>query len=310
MNIKGLYRTNKAKFVLIIFLILMEETFRTLFSYLLTPAFNFLKNLNFEKFIFFILLSALVDFFRVICNAGVNYTYAKQVQHYFHLIRQKISKYLFMKNDDNVAFIQNKLNANITQLNNKFALPFVKLVENILAVLFSIGVLLTFNWSLVVLTIVLSAITLLLPKLFEKITSAATLQVTQKNEKLLDTIEKWTKGLDELRRYSSFGTYKTAISLANQDLKEATVKDCYVGMFANLTTSIFSLLGQIALIVLAAYLYFSGQISFGAVITAGNFAGTTMNGINLIAESINQMKSAKKLNSEMIELQKPTVSWT
>lgn len=305
MNIRGLYQTNKVKFIFIIVLILGEEISKTLFSYFLTPAFNFLKDMNFNLFVFFIILASICDFLRVWFSAGVNYVYAKQVQSYFHVIREKISKYIFVHNEEKVASSQNKLNGNITQFNNKYALPLLKMGENILAVLFSVGVLFTFNWSLVLLTAFLSVVTLLLPKIFEKATSAATFNVTKKNEQLLSTIEKWTQGLDELRRYASLGTYQKAISFANQDLKKATIRDCYIGMWANLVASIFSLSGQIALIVLATYLFFIGEIPFGAVITAGNFAGTIMNGIGVITESLNQMKSTRTLNKQMVKMQQP-----
>lgn len=55
-------------------------------------------------------------------------------------------------------------------------------------------------------------------------------------------------------------------------------------------TSLVSLAGIISLLALSIYLYATGKIVFGAVITSGIFANQIMNAITLIAESLNEIK--------------------
>ncbi|MED7629272.1 UNVERIFIED_CONTAM: ABC transporter ATP-binding protein, partial [Lactobacillus helveticus] len=153
-----------------------------------------------------------------------------------------------------------------------YTTPLLVLGRRILTILFSIGVLFTFNWSLVVLTLLLSFIGLYLPKIFEKVTSSATFEVTKKNEQLLNTIGQWAQGLSELRRYASLQSYKKAIQNSTSELKNATITDCYWGNWATAATSFVSLLGIALLLFLSIYLYATGQIVFGAVITSGIFA--------------------------------------
>lgn len=68
-------------------------------------------------------------------------------------------------------------------------------------------------------------------------------------------------------------------------------------------TSLVSLAGIISLLALSIYLYATGKIVFGAVITSGIFANQIMNAITSIAESLNEIKSSKKVRQQISDLQ-------
>lgn len=68
-------------------------------------------------------------------------------------------------------------------------------------------------------------------------------------------------------------------------------------------TSFVSLAGIILLLALSIYLYATGKIVFGAVITSGIFANQIMNAITSIAESLNEIKSSKKVRQQIRDLQ-------
>ncbi len=303
MNIKGIFNTNKIRFISICILLILETASATSVTYLMTPAFNYIKQNKLNLFLIFITLSASLQFISTILTSLGNILYAHQIQDYIHQIRNNITRYLFVNDDENVSEIQNNLNSNIQELTNKYTNPLFILWRRILTIAFSLGVLFTFNWSLVVLTLLLSFVGLYLPKLFEKMTSSATLEVTQKNEYLLDTVEKWARGLDELRRYASFGSYEGAIKKSTSELKAATIQDCFWGNLATALTSLISLIGIILLLALSIYLYATGQIVFGAIITYGIFANQIMNAITYLAESLNQIKSSKKVRLKILNLQ-------
>ena len=303
MNIKGIFNKSKIRFIGICILLILETASATSVTYLMTPAFNYIKQNKLNLFLIFITLSASLQFITTILTSLGNVLYAHQIQDYIHQIRNNITRYLFVNDDENVSEIQNNLNSNIQELTNKYTNPLLILWRRILTIAFSLGVLFTFNWSLVVLTLLLSFVGLYLPKLFEKMTSSATLEVTQKNECLLDTVEKWARGLDELRRYASFGSYEGAIKKSTSELKAATIQDCFWGNLATALTSLISLIGIILLLALSIYLYATGQIVFGAIITSGIFANQIMNAVTYLAESLNQIKSSKKVRLKILNLQ-------
>ena len=72
-------------------------------------------------------------------------------------------------------------------------------------------------------------------------------------------------------------------------------------------TSLVSLAGIISLLALSIYLYATGKIVFGAVITSGIFANQIMNAITLIAESLNEIKSSNKVRQQINNLQQKVV---
>lgn len=307
MNISGIFKVNKGKFISICLLTIIEAISATYTTYLMTPAFNYIKQMKFGLFFAFVVLSAVFEFINVGLTSLITLMYNQQVQKYIHQIRNNISRHIFVKNDEKMSEIQNNLNPNMVEFTSKYTTPMLVLSRRVLSIVFSIGVLFTFNWSLVLLTLILSFIGLYLPKVFEKVTSSATFKVTKKNEHLLDTIEKWAQGLDELRRYASFGSYEGAIQESTSGLQTATIKDCYWGNLATAITSFVSPLGIVLLLFLSVYLYFTGQIVFGAVITSGIFANQILNAVTLLAESINLVKSSNKLRQKLAKLQEPVV---
>lgn len=303
MNTTGLFKVNKVRFINISFILIFEVLCSTGVTYLMTPAFNAIKQNNLKLFLIFIVLSAIFQFVSTILNSISNILYSRQVQDYIHIIRNKISKHIFLKDNENVAEIQNDLNSNMQELTSKYAQPLFLLAHRILSLILSLEVLFTFNWSLVVLTILLSFIGLYIPKVFEKVTSPATFKVTKSNERLLNTIAKWAQGLDELRRYLSFESYEKAIKRSTTELEDATIRDDFFGNLSTAITSFISLIGIILLLLLSIYLYATGKIVFGAVVTSGIFANQIMGSVIYIAESLNQIKSSNKLRQRINNLQ-------
>lgn len=123
MKLSGIFRINKGRFILILLMIILAAVIDTLSQYLMTPAFNNLKNLNFLGFVIFIALSRLCDICRLLLNSGSDYLYSKQSQGYLHQIRKKISLYLFKKQIDDTASVQNNLAANLDQLTRNYLTP-------------------------------------------------------------------------------------------------------------------------------------------------------------------------------------------
>ena len=303
MNIKGIFKVNKVRFINISLLLILDIICSTSVTYLMTPAFNAIKQNNLRLFLIFIVLSAIFQFVSTILNSISNILYSRQIQDYIHVIREKISEHIFLKNNENIAEIQNNLNSNMQELTSKYAKPLFLLAHRILSMTLSLEVLFTFNWTLVALTILLSFIGLYIPKVFEKVTSSATFKVTKSNERLLNTIAKWAQGLDELRRYLSFDSYERAIKRSTTELKDTTIKDDFFRNLSTAITSFVSLIGIILLLVLSIYLYATGKIVFGAVVTSGIFANQIMDSVIYISKSLNQIKSSNKLRQRIDHLQ-------
>ena len=305
MSIKGIFKVNKAKFILIFLMVIIGTTVDAASQYLMTPAFNQLKKMNLFGFIIFICLAIGCDLVRLALITSSDYLYGKQSQSYLHQIRVKISRYFFKNEIAQTAKVQNELVANIDQLTQNYLKPIKNGFMYLLSVLFSIGILFSFNWLLVVMTVILTAISLFLPKTFEKMTSSATIKVTKKNEKFLNTLAKWMSGLDELRRYASFNIFSESVNQSADEYKKAAIHQGATIAIADMITFVVNIVGQMLLMVLCAYLYLQGQIVFGAVMTTIAFSSTVMNGITYLVSEWNLIKSTKELNQKISAMEKP-----
>lgn len=179
MSIKKLFKSNKKLFILIFFMVFIGMAIDSLSQYLMTPAYNYLRNMNLLGFILFMCLALGCDAVRLGLISGSDYLYSKETQNYLHQIRKKISRYFFKNEISQTAKVQNSMVANLDQLTTKYLVPIKNSFMYFLAVVFSIGILFSFNWILVVVTIILTIISLLLPKVFEKMTSSATVTVAE-----------------------------------------------------------------------------------------------------------------------------------
>lgn len=131
-------------------------------------------------------------------------TFTRQSQNYLHQIREDITKHYYdSSNDEKISEMQNQLTGNLKLLTTDFLTSWVSILSGVLEMCISVGILLKMNWSLVLVSAILLGINFLIPKIMEKKTAQATKEVNVKNEKLLNAIEHWLGGLEELRRFSA-----------------------------------------------------------------------------------------------------------
>lgn len=96
MSIKQLFKSNKKQFILIFLMVIIGMASDSLSQYLMTPAYNHLRNMNLLGFILFMCLALGCDGVRIILISRSDYLYGKDVQNYLHQIRARISRY-FLK---------------------------------------------------------------------------------------------------------------------------------------------------------------------------------------------------------------------
>lgn len=76
MNIKDIFNTNKIRFISICILLILETASATSVTYLMTPAFNYIKQNKLNLFLIFITLSASLQFITTILTSLGNVLYA------------------------------------------------------------------------------------------------------------------------------------------------------------------------------------------------------------------------------------------
>lgn len=304
MTIKGIIKTNIPRFIWILLLYLIYALVGTLASYVFKYALDAITVKNFNSFAFWEITSAGMEIITTLLLPIATVAFTRQIQDYLHKIRIDIIHHYYMGEAEKISTMQNNLTANLKILTTDFATPLITIFSGLLEIIFSIGILISMSWLLIVMTAILAAITLSLPKILEKKMSQVNATVNEKNEQLLNTIEHWLDGLQELRRYNAFSRLHKQLKTASNSYVTAKKENAKYRSFAEMINGIGNDVAQLGMIVISSVLFFNHTISFGDWGIASGFAFTIFSGIWNITDALTQIKSTTKLRNETANLRK------
>ncbi|MBP2057565.1 ABC-type bacteriocin/lantibiotic exporter with double-glycine peptidase domain [Lactobacillus colini] len=303
MKVKYLFRINAFRFWLIMLITLLAKAATAASQYMEKPTFNYLNKGELDKTILFFVLSAVLALVGMLLSTFSIVSYNRQIQECFHFLRNKITQNFFNKNNQSVSEMENILSNNFDMLDKNYAQPIYEIIYNTFALLFSIGIILTVNWTFLVIIAVLTIINLLLPKIFEKKLSEANEKISFQNNKLLKTIDHWLGGLAELQRYGVFGYLANKMSQADQELEDSNVYETKIESISYFISGIGNGAAQIIISVWSGILFFQNKISLGSAMMISSFAFTIFNTVWVYAQAITQFKGIKKVNEQMLNLE-------
>ena len=304
MSFQKLIKTNLLLFIVIIVLELLFAAGSAISSYIIQFAYNQLVKNILLGFLLIIASSVFLSFVSYILSSLATYLFSKQTQKYIHSIRHKlISKYYHDK-APKVAEMENELNSNLQVLTKNYADQSLSIIQSGFLLVTSISSLLLMNWMLTLLAIILSVITLYIPRFTRQKASNATQKVASRNSKYLLVIEEWFNGLEELRKYTAFNQLDLVMQKVSQNLETSFVERKKVISVADFLNGCANSFSQIAITLLAAILFFNHQVTFGVIIAAGNFSSMILNCLLTITTSLTRIQSVQGLNKQIIESQK------
>jgi len=295
MSFQKLIKTNLLLFIVIIVLELLFAAGSATSSYIIQFAYNQLvKNI----LIGFLIIIAYIF------SSLATYLFSKQTQKYIHSIRHNLISKYFHDKAPKVAEIENELNSNLQVLTKNYADKSLSIIQSCFLLVTSIGSLLLMNWMLTLLALILSVITLYIPRFTRQRASNATQKVVNRNSKYLLAIEEWFNGLEELRKYTAFNKLNLVMQEVSKNLETSFVKRKKVISIADFLNGCANSFSQIAITLLAAILFFNHQVTFGVIIAAGNFSSMILNCLLTITTSLTRIQSVQELNKQIVESQK------
>lgn len=282
-------------------------------EYLFKDSLNNILKGNLNGYLFWTFIQAGMEIGTAVLLPIATIAFTRQTQDYVHKIREEIIEHYYASSEDEkTSKMQNQLTANLKLLTTNFAMPWVSILSGTLEILIAVVLLFTMNWSLILVSAILLAINFLLPKIMEKKTAQATKNVNDKNEKLLNTIEHWFGGLQELRRFSAqelrrFSAYerlRRQLHKASDDYTKANKKNYRYQTTSYLFNGFGNALAQIGISFFAGILFLNHVISFGEFAVAGAFGSAIFSAVWEITHSITLVKSTKTLREEILTLRK------
>ena len=305
MNLKELFKTNGSRASLIIFLYILYAITGSLGEYLFKYGLNSITTGNLNRFIYWELVQFIMSILTALLLPIATIAFTRQVQDYLHKIRQDILHHYYNQdNDEKVSSMQNRLTANLKLLADNYATPWVAILSGVLEIIISIILLASMKWILILVTAIFAVIILSMPKIMEKKASSAMDKVNKKNDKLLNTIEHWLGGLQELRRYTAYGRLARQMQKASGDYVKANKQNYKYQAISEIINGFGNALSQIGMSVVAGVLFLMHIISFGDFAVASGFAFTIFSGIWNITNSLTKVKSTKALREQTAELRK------
>lgn len=172
---------------------------------------------------------------------------------------------------------------------------FYALLTGAIATLTSVIALFFFHWSLVLWTVVAGALTIFLPKIFEKQMAKSSLNTTKENERFLSRVSEVLAGFDTLFSYSLLKNITKNTREAS--LKLATAKNDQAVVVSNVTIAgIFgNVFGQISILTLTGFLAFQRIVPIGSFAATSNLGITIFNTLGNVSTQLAQIRSVQPI---------------
>ncbi|MDF7638332.1 ABC transporter ATP-binding protein [Lactobacillus sp. ESL0791] len=300
MTIKAFYRANPMRFCLLIMITIIRPWFTIFNTMLVMYETTAIKDRHFKIWLLLEIVSFVILAGDYAIESFADYLSAKQVEQYNFSLRAEIVAHFYADGQNHqIGQVQNRLTNDLKQNAQNYLLQFLQLVNKGSMLLAVFTFLLTLHWSLLLTIILMTAISLTLPKLIEKPLQKAMMQISDSNQKYLDSLEKWLSGLDELRRYLASDKLFHVMARSSKELEDANVKQTTISQSLTIVTGLVSEISSGLLYALAGILIVQHVAIFGVITAVGNCEYYLTNSINRLVTAQGQMKGAKALNHEI-----------
>ncbi|RVU71589.1 MULTISPECIES: ABC transporter ATP-binding protein [Lactobacillus] len=302
MGLKEYFKTNPRRALFVLMTVTLTQVMTTVYTYLTSPQLNAISQ---GKFNYFLLLLLVQFICGQICNVSFNVASVqstKQTQALFHQVRAKILKHYYSQPTE-LSTMENNLGNDLQMVQERYFDRLFFFACDSIYVILTIGTLFTFHWLLVAYSLLITTLAIMVPKFFEKYTSAKTAAVSAANSKFLQTIAHWFQGLDELRRFEKKHILKLKIEQPSRDLEEKSYQEQRLMSYLSIVSGAFDILGRIGVPVIAGLLFYQHQVSLGAILTAGYFANGVFYTVTQNVNTYTELRSTKKLRDKLVSLQ-------
>lgn len=166
-------------------------------------------------------------------------------------------------------------------------------IGQVLTVIFSISVLATFHYSLIITILVLVVVMMGTARAFGNRLNDASVALTHGNERLTRTVTDILSGFDTLFMLGRLSLVQVATNRASADVAQRKVHYARVDGHLMSVTNGVSLISQVIVLLQAAILYALHLTPVGAISAATYFAGNIFANLSGISANIMEMRAVK-----------------
>lgn len=308
MTIKALYHSSPVHFILTFILYILIPLTAIGQSYIVMYTTTALTKHSLSIWLWLTLGEAIVLFWGSISQSLAYYSSVKLIQKYNHQVRAKIIRHYYYDGQEHkVSAIQNRLITDFKNTDDNYLSRFFNCIQMVGYILFSAGVLLSIHWSLLLMTIVLVALSIYLPKLLEKKMQTAFSSVSDSTKKYLDVIEKWLSGLNVLQRYLAGAKLFNVMNQAANKVEAARIKQTKTNQELAILNGLISNVLMLILFTFTTFLITNKLIVFGAIVAVDNLQYYIAMGVRYLGNYRGRMQSTKPVNKQIIKDSNPII---
>ncbi|ALJ22564.1 hypothetical protein AO203_00120 [Lactobacillus gallinarum] len=300
MTIRDLYKINPFRFIFVILLCILNASVVIISSYALTWQFNAIKSKNLNTFLYMILIQTFMLIAAYFFGCYPRYIWSKQIEELNHKIRQELTNHYFEKSSSTVS-MQNQMINDLYLIKENYANSLLQIFYNLtvaIGVLFS---LLSFHWSLCILSAVIAFLQILVPKLLETKLEEAGQNISNANQQYLKELGYWLVGISEIRRFLAGAKLFDILSTASFQPEKAIKKNQVVDSSLDFFNKVVYSLGDMLILILTGYLVIKKITQFGLISSISNFNWFLFGSLMAVSNFIGRIKSVIKVNQQVLQ---------
>ena len=284
----------------LVLIIVIAALSQVISAYMIGSSFNSLLANDFNGFIYFGSMSLLCFFiFLLFTSFRIRYE---------NIVNQKIISDIRADIMNTIAssqyeeFYKREIGTYISWLNNDLLIieqkgltSLFQLITVISQTVLSTIALISFHWSILVLTLITFALTLYLPRIMDNRVAKSSSAYSLSLEKATSKYSNYLNGFDTLLAYKKLYLLKDvsrniskSISKSSDDLRKDISMAAFLGGICNL-------LSQVGILALSGFLISLKLISFGALLTVESLTSTIFNALSNILSTLLNLKVVKPL---------------
>lgn len=216
------------------------------------------------------------------------------------LMRETVSKNLTRASFDTFHQKSNGtyvswLNNDIQTINRQGYEQLFEIVYGVSGALFSVILLVSYHWSLLLVTIIGTLFMLFIPRLFSQKVKEASLNTTIQNERFLSDVEDAVGGYDALLALNYLRLIPHKIYTASLELKKIVLKQTSIEATVNAVGFALNVFLQMIVIALTGLLAFNGIVAIGAIEATGMLASIIFTSLSSLSNQLSAINGVSPI---------------
>lgn len=252
---------------------------------------NFLQAiaLTFTIYLIFLLITYIVIIFQSKTNEEIKiYLRDKVVDRLAHT---DYESYHSHKPSTYSSWLMN----DVKQISNESLRPFYELMAGVISLVISVITLLALHWVLLAYTLLSLGLMMLIPKLFNKVITSASVKLTSQNEIYLNKITDYLNAYDTLFSYRRLPFMQKQLNDEAKELAGVSYRYQKIMALVAVAGGFGNILGQIGIFAVTGYLVLNGQLTVGSIMITTTLASNVFNTAGNLSQSISKIQSSKPI---------------